>query len=243
MGVTVEISVRKLQLHPAIHIWFLLGGSSLCTENTQAFLRNIVDSFALGKAMTKEEKSDEINKMKKLAEFKTLLERKITDAEANLGNLKILLEFVNKILLERGFKRAEIAKPKSAKASALPLVMEYETVVPLKAATGELLANLYMSHGSMRVTIAEDKTFNVRTPPFQQFLIERVLSKMQEKDDEAASKGEITPDKIFSYEIILDDDAIRDIVIRNVTADRMRELRSSVHWTLEKMYEKAREHP
>ena len=119
--------------------------------------------------MTKEEKNSEIDKMKKLAEFKTLLENKIADAEADLGNLKILLEFVNKILLEKGFKRAEIAKPRPAKASALPPVMEYKTIVPLKAVTGELLANLYMSQESMRVTIAKDKTFNVKTPPFQQF--------------------------------------------------------------------------
>lgn len=208
----------------------------------QAFIRNVVDSFALGKTVAREEKSNEIDKMKKLAEFKTLLEKKIADAEADLESLKILLEFVNKILLEKGFKRVEIAKPKRAKALALPPVMEYETVVPLKAVTGGLLANLYMSQESMRVTIAKDRTFNVKTPPFQQFLIERVLSKMQEKDSEAASKGEIAPDKIFSYELILDGDAIREIVIKNVTADRLRELRSSIHWTLEKMHEKAEKH-
>jgi hypothetical protein len=225
-----------------VPIWSLIGRSIYRAENTQAFLRNIVDNSGLGKAMAREGKSDEINKIKKLAEFKTLLEKKITDAEADLGNLKILLEFVNKILLEKGFKRAEIAKPGPAKASVLPPVMEYKTVIPLKAVTGELLANLYMSHESMRVTIAEDKKFNVKTPPFQQFLIERVLGKMQEKDNEAASKGEMAFNKVFSYELILDGDAIRDILIKNVTADRMRELRSSVHWTLEKMYEKAEKH-
>ena len=188
--------------------------------------------------MAREENNSENEKMRKLAEFKTALEKKIEEAESNLEDLKILLEFVNTTLLERGFKRAKIAKLKPAKTSALPPVMEYETVVPLKAVTGDLLANLDISQDSMRLTFAEDKTFNVKTPPFQQFLVERVLNKMREKDSEAASKGEMDSNRILSYELISDGDVIREIVIKNVTADRLRELKSSIHWTLEKMYEK-----
>jgi hypothetical protein len=188
--------------------------------------------------MAKEENNGENEKMRKLAEFKSLLEKKIAETEAELENLKLLLEFVNKTLLEKGFKRAEIAKPKPTETPAVPPVMEYEAAVPLKTVTGELLANLHVSPGSMRVTIAEDKTFSINIPPFQQFLIERVLNKMQEKDREAISKGEMAPEKIFSYELILDGDIIREIVIRNVTHERQRELKSSIHWTLEKMYEK-----
>jgi len=188
--------------------------------------------------MAKEENNGKNEKMRKLAEFKSLLEKKIAEAEAELDNLKLLLEFVNKTLLEKGFKRAEIAKPKPTETPVVPPVMEYETAVPLKTVTGDLLANLYVSPSSMRITIAEDKTFNIKVPPFQQFLIERVLNKMQEKDRETVSKGELAPESIFSYELILDGDIIREIVIRNVTLERQRELKSSIHWTLEKMYEK-----
>ena len=188
--------------------------------------------------MAREEKKDENEKIKKLAEFKSMLEKKIAAAKVDLENSKMLLEFVNETLLEKGFKRAEITELKPAKMPSLPPVVEYETVFPLKAVTGDLLANLYMSRDSMRVTFAEGKRFDVKTPPFQQFLVERVLKKMQEKDSQAASKGEMTPDKIFSYEIILDGDAIREIVIKNLTADRLRELKSSIRWTLEKMREK-----
>jgi hypothetical protein len=90
----------------------------------------------------------------------------------------------------------------------------------------------------MRVVVAEDEAFNVKTPPFQQFLIERVLSKMQEKDQEAVAKKELPQDKALAYELILDGDTLKEIQIRNLTADRLRELRSSTHWTLEKMHEK-----
>lgn len=191
--------------------------------------------------MASEEKKVEIGKTKKLAELKTILERKIADAELELESLKILLDLVNKTLLQKGFKRAEIAELKSVEMPALPSVVEYETVIPLKSVTGELLANLHMSQDSMRVVVSEEKTFNVNTPPFQQFLIERVLNKMQEKDRDAVSKGEITPGKTFSYELILDGETIQEIVIENVTSARLRELKSSIHWTFEKMYEKMKE--
>jgi hypothetical protein len=52
--------------------------------------------------------------------------------------------------------------------------------------------------------------------------------------------GQLGPDKIFSYSIVQEGDVIREIVIRNVDADRLRELKSSIRWTLEKMYEKMR---
>jgi hypothetical protein len=92
----------------------------------------------------------------------------------------------------------------------------------------------------LRVVPAEDKTFDINTPPFSQFLVERVLTKMQERDNELVRTGHLGPDKIFSYSIVQEGDVIREIVIRNVDADRLRELKSSIRWTLEKMYEKMR---
>jgi ribosomal protein L11 len=90
----------------------------------------------------------------------------------------------------------------------------------------------------MRIVLAEDKRFTVDVPPFMAFLVERVLAKMQEKDKEAAATGELTPDQILSYEIVRDGDVLREITIRNVGEDRARELKSTIRWTLEKMYEK-----
>ncbi len=190
--------------------------------------------------MPGKEKEGDAERIRKLAEFKEALEKKIADVEIELERLKILLEFVDKTLLERGFKRAEAAKPRPVDA-ALPAVMEYKTVVPLKTINGELLANLYISQDSMRVSVAGDKTFNVKMPPFQQFLVERVFNRMQEKDKEAASKGEIDSEKMFSYELILEGDVLREIVVKNLSPDRLRELKSSIHWTFEKMYEKTAE--
>jgi len=183
---------------------------------------------------------EEREKIKKIAELRVLLEKRVEDMETELEGMRTLLSFIDDTLLEKGFKRAEIAKPVPTpqKAVSPPEALEYERSIPLKTVTGDLLANLYVGEDSMRVVLAEDKSFDVNTPPFTSFLMERVLAKMQEKDREAASTGEITPDKILSYNIVRDGDLIREITIRNIGPERSRELKSSIRWTLEKMYEK-----
>ncbi|UCE15739.1 MAG: hypothetical protein JSV12_07705 [Candidatus Bathyarchaeota archaeon] len=179
-------------------------------------------------------------KVKKIAEFRTLLEKRIREMETELEGMRVLLGFMNTALLEKGFKRAEMVKPASTilPETAAPSVVEYKRSVPLKTATGDLLANLYVEENSMRVVLAEEKDFNINTPPFMSFLVERVLVKMQEKDREAAGTGEIAPEKILSYNIVREGDVVREITIQNIRSERLKELKSTIRWTLEKMYEK-----
>jgi hypothetical protein len=61
---------------------------------------------------------------------------------------------------------------------------------------------------------------------------------MQERDSELVRTGQLAPDKIFCYNIVREGNIIREIVVKNVDSERMRELKSSIRWTLEKMYEK-----
>jgi len=181
------------------------------------------------------------DKVKKVAEFRTLLEKRIREMETELEGMRALLEFMNTALLEKGFKRAEMVKPAPTPIlpeAAAPPAVEYKRSVPLKTATGDLLANLQMGEDSMRVVLAEDKDFNTNTPPFMSFLVERVLVKMQEKDREAAGTGEIAPEKILSYNIVREGDVVREITIQNIRSERLKELKSTIRWTLEKMYEK-----
>ena len=193
----------------------------------------------------------EAEKIKKIAELRTLLEERVTKMKKELEQWQALLDFVNTTLLKEGFKKAEIVKrppppmpipaeevaPPEA-PTAQPPVLEYEKAIPLKTVTGDLLANLYVSEDSLRVVLAEDKKFDINTPPFRTFLLERVLVKMQEKDREAAGAGEIPPDKILAYNIAREGDILSEITIRNIRPDRSRELKSTIKWTLEKMYEK-----
>lgn len=191
--------------------------------------------------------SEEAEKIKRFVAFKEKLEKKVEELESELKEQRLLLEAVNSLLLEKGFKRVEVAKkPVTVEASSVEeelvqppqSLAEYKEVIPLKTVTGELLANLYVNQDSLRVVLAEDKEFNINTPPFTQFLVERVLAKMQEKDSELARTRQLTADKIFSYNIIQEGDRIHEIVIKHFDSNRLRELKSSIRWTLEKMYEK-----
>jgi len=182
---------------------------------------------------------NETDKLKKVVKFKTFLEKKIMEAENDLGNLRTLLDFVNESLLERGFKRVKIQKVEPAQQSQESTTAE-ETI-SLKSMSGEILASLLITENSMRVTIPDDKTFSIETPPFHQFLVERVLNKMQEKDQREAGMGKIPKDRVFNYRLELKDDRIQAIDIQNITTERLRELKSSIRWTLEKMLEKTEE--
>jgi hypothetical protein len=104
----------------------------------------------------------------------------------------------------------------------------------------EPLAIIYVDKQSLHVLPDESKNFSVNTPPFSHFLVERVFAKMQEKDNELVRLGQLAPEKVFAYNVVREGDFIREIVIRNADEERLRELKSSIRWTLEKMYEKTR---
>jgi hypothetical protein len=62
---------------------------------------------------------------------------------------------------------------------------------------------------------------------------------MRKTDQERASNGEIDPSKILEYKIIHDEGKIKTINITNYGGERrLREINSSLRWTLDKMYEK-----
>ena len=186
----------------------------------------------------------EKEKIKKIAKLRAILEKRVEDMETELDGIKTLLSLIDTTLIKEGFKRAEISKPVQApskQATQQPSVIKQKKGIPLKTVTGDLLAQLYTEKDSMQITLAEDKNFDISTPPFTSFFVDRVLAKMQEKDREDASKGKIAPENILSYNIKRDGNLIREITIRNLRRERSRELKSSIRWTLEKMYERMKQ--
>jgi len=210
-------------------------------------------------AVAIESEDPEEAKMRKMAELRATLEKRVNELQLELGQLKALLDFVNSALIEKGFKKPEIkaftptpplteeavhpAPPISKPTPMASTFPEQIQAIPIKTVTGDLLAELYTDDENMRVVLAKDKQFTTDTPPFTAFLVQRVLAKMQEKDSESASQGEIPRERILSYEIMKDGDIIREINITNIGPDRTRELKSSIRWTLEKMHDKMKTAP
>jgi len=199
--------------------------------------------------------SQDSKKMKTLVTFKKKLEKRIEELTSELRELQVTLEAVDSILLEKGFKRGDMkevtavpkevappTKPVVAKEEKpiMPRAVEPESVIPLKTMNDEPLAIIYVDKQALHVLPDESKNFSVNTPPFSHFLVERVLAKMQEKDNELVRRGQLTADKMFAYNIVREGDLLREIIIRNADEERLRELKSSIRWTLEKMYEKTR---
>jgi hypothetical protein len=202
--------------------------------------------------------SEDQERMKALLALKQRLEKRFEELEIESKELKTSLEAVNLILLEKGFKRVtlketeqtqkevskeSVVKVKDQTAPVKEKATGYqggepENVIPLKTFNDESLALIYIEEDAIHILPDESKHFKVNTPPFGNFLVERVLAKMQEKDAELVRMKQLSPEKIFSYNIVREGDAIREIVVRNVDEERFKELKSSVRWTLEKMYEK-----
>ncbi|MFB3888009.1 MAG: hypothetical protein ACE14S_00840 [Candidatus Bathyarchaeia archaeon] len=199
--------------------------------------------------------SQDSEKMKGMLALKQRLEKRSEELENEARELKATLDVLNSVLLEKGFKRGSLedakqqqpAQPTEAAKPAEEMPEEKtsgyhggepDNVIPLKTANDESLAIIYVEKDAIHVLTDESKNFSVNTQPFGNFLVERVLAKMQDKDSELVRMKQLAPEKMFSYNIVREGDLIREIVIRNVDEERFKELRSSIRWTLEKMYEK-----
>ena len=185
---------------------------------------------------------EEREKIKNIAKLRALLEKRVEEMQTELEGMKTLLGLIDSTLLKESFKRAEVTKPaqspqKQETRHPTPAKPQKKGI-PLKTVTGDILAQIYTEKDSTQIVMAEDKNFDINTPPFTSFFVERVLAKMLDKDQEDANKGKLDPEKVVAYDIKQDGNIIREITIRNLRSERSRELKSSIRWTLEKMYER-----
>jgi hypothetical protein len=176
-----------------------------------------------------EEKSKE-DAVKRLVGLKSYLEERVRELEQETQQLRGFLDVVDEVVIAKSFQRAEVAQKPAE---------EYRQAIPLKTKNGVLLAVMHVGDYSTKIVPAEDIKFDTNTPPFQAFLINRVLEPMQTQDKDGVLKGEVEPDKTLSFEVVKEDDLIKEIMIRNYGSEkRLNEIKSSVRWTLDKMYEK-----
>jgi hypothetical protein len=180
------------------------------------------------------------NSIKKIAKLRAVLEKRIKDMEIELDQLKTMLSLIDSKLLKESFKRPQINK-NDQKTQASPKLKPKKMGVHLKTITGDLLAEIFTEKDLTKIVLAKDKAFEITTPPFTSFFIERVLAKMKEKDKEATKTGNLDPEKTITFNVKQEGNLVREIEIWNLRPDRIRELKSSLRWTLEKMYEKMKQ--
>lgn len=202
-------------------------------ENLFIIITNISnEEFVLSRGSEEEPLEAEI--IERLMELRTYLDNRIQNLEDEVEKLKSLFTIVDEVIVSKSFKKAE-AIPIVAKPPERPKIKEE---IPLKTSTGKLLATVLIGEDMVKMIPAEEIPYTTTIPPFQQFLVTRILKSMSEKDTDASQKGDIPPNQIFSYEIVTDNNIIKEIVIRNYrTQRRLRELISASRWTFDKMYD------
>lgn len=184
--------------------------------------------------MTVPEESEEV---KKLLEAKAKIEKRIKELEEELGYLRPALSLIDAKIAEESFKRAEVLiAPPEAPVAPAPV---YKQTVPIRSKTGMLLATMNVGDNVVKIVPEESISFNVNTPPFKAFFIDRVLQGMVVRDEEEVKMGRMAPDKAFSYKVNQEGDILKEILISNFNDPRrLREIQTSLRWTLERMYEK-----
>jgi hypothetical protein len=119
------------------------------------------------------------------------------------------------------------------------MAIQSEQSFPIKSKLGDDLATMYVGQSMVRIVPRPDLGFSPKTPPFQSFFVDRVLGEMRRKDEMAVDSGAKDPSLIIDHEVRLEGDSIKEIIIRNIDEEaRLREIRSSIRWTLERMLEK-----
>jgi len=181
--------------------------------------------------------------VRRLAEVKAYLEKRMLEIQDEASKLKSLLEVVDASLAEKSFRKMEVPKPTPpSPGPSPPMVPQVEglrQVVPLKTPDGVHLADASETETELIVTPAPGMKFDVSSPPFRAFLVGRVLEPMRSRDDAAARAGQMTPDKVLSYSLEQDGSLMKRLIVKNYGDDRrLQELRNAIRWTLRRIYER-----
>lgn len=181
----------------------------------------------------------ESDRVKALAELKKRLEERVAGLERELELMKLCISLVDESLTKISFKPAAevMAQPRLEVQLATPSEVEGS----IRSKLGVLLAKFYTGADYIKVVPTSNIEFNVKTPPFTSFLLNKFLEGMRRGDADKVERGELEPGKAITFDVKLEGDIIKEIVVRNVREDRQfKEVKNAVRWTLERMYEKMR---
>lgn len=168
---------------------------------------------------------NEEEKIKTLAEIKKYLEQKVIELNKEIDIIKNILNIVNEQLIAKSFKQIEIPKAP---------IKEAEELREIRSKEGELLGTIQITSSIIRITPSPEIELSQETRPFKSFFIKKVLEGMVQKDRKLIDSGQLQPGMEISYEIIQEDNYIKEIIIKNYSSeDRLKEIINSIRWTLE----------
>jgi len=185
---------------------------------------------------------------KKLLEYRETMEARLAELEQEIIDLRRAVATIDRLIVSEGF-RTPTAQPDKEPPAARQEPRPQEEPVPgdgettsITSKDGTVLGKLRVEGRDLVFKPQPEYGFTVDTPPFQSFLIDRVLANMSATDQERAANGEIAEDEALSFEAKEDGGRLLEITVRNYGGERrLREINSSLRWSLDKMYDKLRQ--
>ena len=185
-------------------------------------------------ALAKDDEAD----LKRLAEMKAYLEKKISDSEKEIERLRSIVEIVDSLLADKSFRPVKIPMPTQAEPTA-DLKRQPSEIWPITTPEGTHLADVQMSESEMTLVPDPNIRYDVTSPPLRAFLIAKVLDPMHAKDEDLARTGQVNPNLVLVYEVQEDEGTLKGLRVRNYRdQSRLTELRNAMRWTIRRMYEK-----
>ena len=181
---------------------------------------------------------------KKLLQFRESMEQRIQELEQEMSNLQTAMAEIDKLIVNTGFRTfttADKLVKDEPEIPSEPVQTEDmdEDQQSITSKDGTLLGVMQVENHSIIFTPAEPFDFTLDIPPFESFLIERVLDNMRKTDQERSANGELDPGEILEYEVNNEEGKIVSLIIHNYGGERrLREINSSIRWTFDKMYDK-----
>jgi hypothetical protein len=180
------------------------------------------------------------DEIRKLLKFRNDLEININKLSEELDNTKKALARIEKLIAQQGFKQPnQVTDPQ--KPEPATIVEKIEGASSIQAKDGTILGSIEVDEKQIIFHPRQEIPFTVSIPPFQSFLIDRVLNNMKTTDEQKAGNGEIDVDDILNYSVEIEGEQIKSISIINYGGERrLREIQSSLRWSFDKMYDKIR---
>jgi len=181
---------------------------------------------------------------KRLLQFKETMEQRMAELEAEAADLRAAIAAIDNMIVKEGFRTptAPRAAPQPAPQTETPQPESFEEGMSVTSKDGAVLGRMKVEGKDLVFEPQPEYEFKTDIPPFQSFLVERVLANMSSTDRERAANGEIDQSEILEYEVEEEDGVLRMLHVRNYGGERrLREINSSLRWTFDKMYDKIRQ--
>jgi hypothetical protein len=204
--------------------------------------------------------------IKNAAEIREWLTKLIFEKQNEIERIKITLSLIDSVLKQGSFKTAANLnlnkKPfTDEKSTSIYDESKKETNNPsFKKGNGEssqlletrqikrmkdntLIAQVEVSKEKIEIIPSESFSFNMDTPPFKSFFINRILEGMKNKDIDKVKQGQLSEIDVISFNTIQkenNDNILKKIEIKNYRdKDRINEIFNTVAWVFTRMLEKS----